>query len=118
MKTIHLTINYEVSQKENFQKFLDKFQRENGLVFDIQRLARYEKFREQFQANILVQLSASSNAELVFQSLQLANLFNMNSGGSVSVIGPVENGEELDFEVILNQDKPNQPVKWVHIQTV
>ncbi len=118
MKTVLLTINYQVAQKEKFQRFLDSFQKENGLVFDIQRLAKYEKFPDQFQANILVQLSASSNSELVFQSLQLANLFNTNSRGTVSVIGPMENGEALDFEVILNQDTPNQPVKWVHIQTV
>ncbi|OEK03102.1 hypothetical protein BFP97_16935 [Roseivirga sp. 4D4] len=118
MKIVHLTINYEVARKEKFQSFLYKFQKENGLVFDIQRLARYEKFPEQFQANISLELPARTSPELVFECLQLANKFKTSPGATVSVLGPNENDDELSFEVILNQESPNNPVKWLHIQTV
>lgn len=117
MRTINLTINYEVERKEKFQQYLDKFQKENQLSFDIQRLSRYEKIRQQYQAHILVELSSDTNPELVFQSLQLANKFKTSSDATISVIGPVENEDGFDFQVILNQNTPNNPVKWLHIQT-
>ncbi|WP_321533043.1 hypothetical protein [uncultured Desulfuromonas sp.] len=115
MNTIGFKINYQVKQKQKFEKFLNRFKSEIGYELINLKIEKYYKIENQFQARFYIEARNKTEEKLVYEVLKLSN--KLWSSGNLNWVfnGPHE-FENIIFECILNNENDDQPLKWAHIE--
>lgn len=113
--SISISLHYETKRKEKVAEFIQNFSIEYELAIKVESIGRYDKFDNQFRAEILLETAYNKKEDLVYFMLQLAQIFNRTNQASITVKGPIMNGQ-LSFEVIINQEVVGEPIKWVLLQ--
>ena len=116
MQIIRFTINYQVEQKQKFERFLKQFEREIGYNLINLNIEKYWKKENQFQAIFYVETVNQSVEKMICKVLRLANKLWSSANLNWRFNGPHENNGFIYFECILNNENDDKPLRWAHIE--
>ena len=113
MGTIQFKVSFETNLKREVQKFLELYSSQTAFELNVLKIER--EGENGFQATFFIESDKQTNPERIYEMLILANQLSDGINGTWTTHGPYERNE-LSFEMYLNGENDDQPLKWAHLK--
>lgn len=116
MSFARIILHLNFSKKDKATAYAQKLLAKNSLDASNFKIEAYHKFDNQFRASFQAKLSAQTDADKVYEILQLTNLLIEQARKEILVIGPSGGNESLEFETVVNC--PEGIIPWAQFEIV
>jgi hypothetical protein len=113
MNTIEVVLHINFRSKEKALNYISALQEEHKIIPKELYIEPYSKFKNQYRVSFTITSEATSDADRTFELLSLTQNLVPDFNKKVTIMGPMDSGQDLSFETIVNAEGV---IQWANFQ--